>query len=117
LPIAPVGGLVIFGTDAVIRGNTFIYNSESGLGGYAADRTVVDNNYIAYNNTEHFDILYGAGGGKFAGTDSMVWTNNLFEFNIGAGAWCDWTKSSHTTLVHWQRTEARNSSVSGTSSV
>src|SRR5215217_7145522 len=27
------------------------------------------------------------------------------------------SKSSHTTLVHWQRTEARNSSVSGTSSV
>lgn len=88
-------GLAIFGTDAVIRGNTFIYNSENGLGGYAADRTIVDNNYIAYNNTEHFNVSYDAGGAKFAGTDSMVWTNNLFEFNIGAGVWCDW--ASHYT--------------------
>jgi parallel beta-helix repeat protein len=92
-------GLTIFGTDAVIRGNTFIYNSESGLGGYAADRTVVDNNYIGYNNTEHFNVSYNAGGAKFSTTDSMVWTNNLFEFNIGAGAWCDWA-SNYTQFLN-----------------
>lgn len=84
-------GLTVFGTDAVIRGNTFIYNSESGLGGYTSHRTVVEDNYIGSNNTEHFDVSYDAGGAKFASSDSMVWKNNIFEYNIGAGAWCDWT--------------------------
>jgi hypothetical protein len=44
-------------------------------------------------------MSYDAGGAKFSGTDSMVWTNNLFEFNIGAGVWCDWA-SHYTQLLN-----------------
>jgi parallel beta-helix repeat protein len=50
--------------DAVIRGNTFIYNGEGGLSGYKSDRTIIEGNYIGYNNTEHFKAGWDANGAK-----------------------------------------------------
>jgi parallel beta-helix repeat protein len=83
-------GLSVFGMDAVIRGNIFIYNGEGGLGGYKSDRTLIEGNYIGYNNTEHFKLGWDANGAKFANSSSLIWRDNIVEYNLGGGLWCDY---------------------------
>src|SRR5262245_16238406 len=49
-------GLALFAPDGVIRDNNILYNGEGGIGGYKAHRSVIEGNYIGYNNTEHFKV-------------------------------------------------------------
>jgi len=83
-------GLSVFGMDTVIRGNIFIYNGEGGLGGYKSHRTLIEGNYIGYNNTEHFKLGWDANGAKFANSSSLIWRDNIVEHNLGGGLWCDY---------------------------
>jgi hypothetical protein len=72
-----------------IRGNTFIYNGGRGLGGYAANGSLVEKNYVAYNNTERFKISWDSAGAKFARTWHLVVQDNVFDANLSKGFWCD----------------------------
>lgn len=82
-------GLAIYGQTCIIRGNSFLYNGEGGFGGYKAHGTLLEDNYVGYNNTEHFKLGWDANGIKFAATHNLIWKNNVAEHNIGGGLWCD----------------------------
>ncbi len=82
-------GLVVYGANTFIRGNNFLYNGEGGFGGYHAHGSVIEGNYIGHNNTAHFKLRWDANGAKFASTQNLLWKNNLVEYNIGGGLWCD----------------------------
>jgi len=83
-------GLSVFGMDAVIRGNIFTHNGEGGLSGYKSHRTIIEGNYIGYNNTEHFKAGWDGNGAKFANSSSLIWRDNVVEYNYGGGLWCDY---------------------------
>jgi len=83
-------GLSVFGMDAVIRGNILTQNGAGGLSGYKSHRTIIEGNYIGYNNTEHFKAGWDANGAKFANSSSLVWRDNIVEYNLGGGLWCDY---------------------------
>ena len=85
-------------TDVVVRGNVFSYNGLKGLGGSRADRILLENNTISYNNIEHFS-QYDAAGVKFTSTHGPIWRNNLVERNFACGMWLD-ISSTNATLVH-----------------
>jgi hypothetical protein len=91
-------GLVLYGPDAVVRGNTAAFNGEEGIGGYTADGLLLERNAIAYNNQEHFNTSWEGGGVKFAKSRHMLWRDNLGEANIGAAFWCD-ISCYDTTIV------------------
>jgi mannuronan 5-epimerase len=74
----------------VIRTNDFVYNGARGLGGYAPNGSIIERNYIGYNNTEHFKIYWDAAGAKFAHAWYLVVRDNIFEGNLSKGFWCDW---------------------------
>ncbi len=84
--------------DSVVRGNSFVYNGQLGLGGYRAFGLVMEHNYFAYNNQKRFNASWEAGGVKIAAGRDMVWRDNVAEYNIGAGLWCD-VSCYNTTIV------------------
>jgi len=73
----------------VVRGNDFVYNGGRGLGGYAPNGSLVEKNYVGYNNTEHFKVGWDAAGAKFAHAWHLVVRDNVFEGNLSKGFWCD----------------------------
>ncbi|MFN8559172.1 MAG: right-handed parallel beta-helix repeat-containing protein [Dehalococcoidia bacterium] len=76
--------------NVMVRGNTFTYNSWLGITGWGGARgTVIQNNYIAYNNQEHFSVYWAAGGVKIVSSYAMTWSDNVVENNLGSGLWCD----------------------------
>ncbi|MEJ7640410.1 MAG: right-handed parallel beta-helix repeat-containing protein, partial [Singulisphaera sp.] len=91
-------GFVLFGPNAVVRGNTSAFNGEGGMGGFGADGLLLERNAIAYNNQEHFKTSWEGGGVKFATSRRMVWRDNLSEANFGTGFWCD-ISCYDTTIV------------------
>jgi parallel beta-helix repeat protein len=84
-------GLVVYGTDAIVKANRFLYNGVGGLGGYAAHRAVVEGNYVAFSNQEHFKLDWDANGVKLTASDDVLWRENIIEYNLGSALWCDWT--------------------------
>ena len=62
-----------------------------------AHGTLIEGNYTAYNNREHFKKGWDIAGAKFSASDSLIWRNNIAEYNEGAGLWCDWT--CHDNIV------------------
>jgi parallel beta-helix repeat protein len=83
-------GLALWAMDSVVRGNVFIYNGEGGLTGYAAHGTIIEGNYIGYNNTEHFKAGWDANGAKLGTSNGVIWRGNVVEYNFGGGLWCDY---------------------------
>ena len=86
-------------SDAIIRGNSFSYNALKGLGGDRAQRVLLENNTISYNNVERFSKIWDAAGVKFIQTDGAIWRNNLVENNFATGMWLD-VSSTNATVVN-----------------
>jgi len=95
-------GIVVDG--ATVQANYSHHNGQSGVQGTCApssdgtacfpDAThqlqILDNE-LAFNNTLKFSAQFGAGGGKWAATRSMVVRGNNVHDNLGPGLWCDIT--------------------------
>jgi len=81
--------LTIYGTNAVVRGNSFTKNGQLGLTSHKGHGLVGEGNRFAENNYERFAISYQAGAVKLSNTKDSVWRNNLFEWNYGKGLWLD----------------------------
>ncbi len=84
--------------DAVVRGNTFSYNGLRGLGGSWANRLLLEDNTISYNNIQCFSQGWDAAGAKFVNSSDMIWRNNLVERNNANGLWVD-ISSTNATIV------------------
>jgi parallel beta-helix repeat protein len=82
-------GLKVTGADCAVRGNTLAYNGHLGFNGYRADRLLLENNILSYNNQKLYQLSWSAGGAKFARSGDMSIRDNLSEQNIGKGLWFD----------------------------
>ena len=101
-------GLTIFGTDAVVRGNTFVRNGQLGLFGSRAHGLLFEQNRVAYNNQERFKN-WESGGVKITTGENMVWQDNVVEYNFETGMWVD-VESYNVKIV---RNLVRNNSRHG----
>lgn len=72
----------------VVRTSRFMRNGQFGISGAGAN-LLIENNEIAFNNTEGFDSWWAAGGTKFVYTDGLVVRGNWAHHNRGPGLWTD----------------------------
>jgi parallel beta-helix repeat protein len=76
------------GTGARLLRNNIHHNGQIGVGG-GGTSAVIEGNEIAYNNTNHFDWNWEAGGAKWAGTSKLTVRGNFAHHNGGPGLWTD----------------------------
>jgi parallel beta-helix repeat protein len=76
------------GTGAQLLRNNIHHNGQIGVGG-GGTNALVEGNEIAWNNTNHFDWAWEAGGGKWAGTTKLTVRGNFAHHNGGPGLWTD----------------------------
>lgn len=86
-------------SDVIIRGNTFSYNGQNGLGGGGAQRMLLEGNTISYNNVERYAKQWSAAGVKLIRTDGLIWRNNIVANNFATGMWID-VSSSNATVIN-----------------
>jgi parallel beta-helix repeat protein len=72
----------------VVRNNYIHHNGQVGMMA-AGEDIVIEDNEIAFNNTDHHDPYWEAGGTKFVYTTNMVVRNNYVHNNEGPGLWTD----------------------------
>jgi mannuronan 5-epimerase len=85
-------GMVVYGANGVVRGNTFVNNGLAGLGMFRGDGAVVEGNRFVGNNQERFVPSGGvadAAGAKITRSRRVVIRDNVFERNLGNGLWLD----------------------------
>lgn len=90
-------------TDAIVRGNTFTHNGRVGLEVDSADRMLLENNTISYNNVERFAKTWAAAGVKVTKTDRMILRNNRVEKNFATGMWLDHSTTDATIVSNTSR--------------
>ncbi|UYZ63733.1 right-handed parallel beta-helix repeat-containing protein [Hymenobacter weizhouensis] len=83
------GGGSVLPEDNVVRGSTFTYNAQQGLGGAKAHRLLLEGNVFSHNNVELFARIWSAAGFKITNADGQVVRNNIIEDNDAHGAWLD----------------------------
>jgi parallel beta-helix repeat protein len=71
-----------------VSGNFVHHNGQLGVFG-AGGGIVVEDNEIAFNNTENVDSHWEAGGTKFVHTKNLVVRGNYVHDNKGPGLWTD----------------------------
>jgi len=76
------------GSGAVVRGNFVHHMGQIGLCGQGED-ILVENNEIAFNNTNGFNPRWEAGGSKWVNTQRLTVRNNYSHDNKGPGLWTD----------------------------
>ena len=79
-------------TNAVIKGNTLIYNGLMGLGANNAEGLVLEDNRIAANNHERFvqgGTAAEASGVKITSSSNLQLRDNTVEDNLAIGLWMD----------------------------
>jgi hypothetical protein len=76
------------GTNHQMLRNNIHHNGQIGVGG-GGTNSLMEGNEIAYNNTNHYDWAWEAGGAKWAGTTGLIVRNNFAHHNIGPGLWTD----------------------------
>lgn len=97
-------------TDAIVRGNTFSYNSIKGLGGNGAHRMLLEKNTISNNNVEQFATNWDAAGAKLTRVDGVIWRDNFIENNLAHGLWID-ESSTNAIIVNNIARENRGASI------
>ena len=93
------------GTGAVVRDNYVHHMGQYGLCGQGQD-ILVEDNEIAFNNTDGFHPRWDAGGTKWVNTTRLTVRNNYSHDNKGPGLWTDGNNMS--TVYEANRVE-RNS--------
>jgi parallel beta helix pectate lyase-like protein len=76
------------GDGMVVRGNSFHYMGQLGLGG-VGDNVLIEQNEIANNGLSGFDSGWEGGGTKFVKTRNLVIRDNYVHDNRGRGIWTD----------------------------
>jgi parallel beta-helix repeat protein len=76
------------GSEWRVSGNFVHHNGQLGVFG-AGGGLVIENNEIAFNNTENVDSHWEAGGTKFVHTKYLVVRGNYVHDNKGPGLWTD----------------------------
>jgi len=76
------------GDGATVRNNNVHHNGAMGLAGSGAD-ILVENNEIAFNNTNGYNAYWEAGGTKWVFTNRLVVRGNYSHDNHGPGLWTD----------------------------
>ncbi|MCA9422024.1 MAG: right-handed parallel beta-helix repeat-containing protein [Nitrospira sp.] len=71
-----------------VTNNNIHHNGQLGIGGAGSGITIEDNE-IAYNNTQGFDSHWEAGGSKFSRTENLTVKGNYVHHNKGPGLWTD----------------------------
>lgn len=94
------------GTGTVVSGNYVHHMGRLGLCGTGGIDMLVENNEIAFNNTDGFDPRWDGGGTKWVKTLRLTVRNNHSHDNLGPGLWTD--GSNMTTVYEGNRVE-RNS--------
>ena len=79
---------IYISNDMVVRGGSYSYNGQMGMGG-AGSRSVIEGVEIAHNNYAGFMTNWEAGGAKFVYSDGLVLRNNCVHHNKGNGLWTD----------------------------
>jgi parallel beta-helix repeat protein len=87
------GNGVVVGQATQVLNSYLHHNGNLGIGGGdpLLTRILIEGNEISFNNVEHFNIGWQAGGIKLAGqlTNTTI-RNNYVHDNYGAGIWCDY---------------------------
>ena len=99
-----MGGLAVYNPNCTVRGNTFAFNGEQGMGANAINGSLVERNVFAYNNNEHFEI-WDAAGTKICNTSNLVVRDNLSDSNFAVGYWFDLYDSSTTVVGNMSRND------------
>jgi nitrous oxidase accessory protein NosD len=94
-------GLGVYGTDAVVQGNTLAFNGMQGFNGAQAHNLDLSQNALAYNNQKHIKPGWAGTGMKIAKTYHSVWRNNLVIGNLGTGLWADVSCYDTTILENY----------------
>lgn len=71
-----------------VTNNNIHHNGQLGIGG-AGNSILIEDNEIAYNNTQKFDSQWEAGGSKFSRTANLTVRGNYVHHNQGPGLWTD----------------------------
>ncbi|WP_147446721.1 right-handed parallel beta-helix repeat-containing protein [Corallococcus sp. CA047B] len=79
---------VAHGRDIRLSGNVLVNNGWTGAQASNAQRLIVDNNVMSYNNVRRWANTVEAGMKVTFIRDGVVF-NNLFEHNAANGFWCD----------------------------
>ena len=76
-------------SNTLLQYNYIHHNAEMGIGNYAGNAQVLDNE-IAFNNyQDKYNCGNECGGGKFAVTNGLVFSYNYSHDNHGPGIWSD----------------------------
>lgn len=78
------------GTDATVKGNSFVLNGAAGLSGGHTTNTVIDGNrFIGNNSFERFRTTWGSAGLKLVNSRDVKIFDNVLEGNVSHGIWLD----------------------------
>ncbi|HEY9857839.1 MAG TPA: right-handed parallel beta-helix repeat-containing protein [Stenomitos sp.] len=76
------------GDGGTVRGCNIHHQGQLGIGGGGAN-VLVENNEIAYNNSEGFNSFWEAGGSKWVYANGLTVRKNWVHHNYGPGLWTD----------------------------
>jgi hypothetical protein len=77
------------GSQGIVRGNYVHHQGQLGMSGYGSVGALVEDNEIAFNNTEGFEINWEAGGTKYVKTTGLIVRRNWVHHNYGHGLQTD----------------------------
>lgn len=76
------------GTSSAANHNYIHHNGQNGVTGQGSSISFT-NNEVAFNNTNHYDSWWEAGGTKWARVTGLIITGNYSHDNRGPGLWTD----------------------------
>lgn len=80
---------VAVGSHGIVRGNYVHDQGQLGMSGYGSVGALVEDNEIAFNNTDGFEINWEAGGTKWVKTKGLTVRGNWVHDNRGHGLQTD----------------------------
>jgi parallel beta-helix repeat protein len=81
------------GPHATVTNNSVHHNGQIGMCGQG-EGILIENNTIAWNNTEGFNARWEGGGSKWVNTTDLVVRGNTVVDNQGPGLWADWNNKN-----------------------
>jgi hypothetical protein len=80
---------VAAGSHGIVRGNYVHLQGQLGVSGYGSIGALIEDNEIAFNNTNGFEMNWEGGGTKFVKTRRLVVRRNWLHHNDGHGLQTD----------------------------
>ena len=85
------GGIILSGSDHVVRNSVISHNGIEGIGGTGVTESIVEYSDISHNHwkwPETYKTTHG-GGGKWTRSSNLVIRHNKYVDNRGSGIWFD----------------------------